>query len=287
MNPFWGISFITSLIYCTLLALNLLHRPRERVHKSFTLFLLAALLWNLTTFFIRDNFSPGQTFLFAQITLIMAALTAALYYHFIHVFLNKAGGIELRCVYGLVAIFSFLVIQGQFIRSSQIVGGALSIEYEPTVYPLVLLLAGFTLRGIYLLIRQRNLSLDPIHRDRILYIIIGFACAAISYLLEVLPSLSRYPLVTFGSLGNALFIAHAILKYQLLDIRVVVRRGLVYTSLGIGLVGLYLGTLLGLLQFAHLQTTALTLLASALVALTVAALFYPLRKPIQERVEQL
>ena len=99
--------------------------------------------------------------------------------------------------------------------------------------------------------------------------------------------MSRYPLVTFGSLGNALFIAYAILKYQLLDIRVVVRRGLVYTSLGIGLVGLYLGTLLGLLQFVHLQTTALTLLASALVALTVAALFYPLRKPIQEGVEQL
>ncbi|RLC69745.1 MAG: hypothetical protein DRI26_08475, partial [Chloroflexi bacterium] len=59
-----------------------------------------------------------------------------------------------------------------------------------------------------------------------------------------------------------------------------------YVALSIGLIGSYLGLLITLLKFSHLQTTARTLVASAGVALLVAALFYPLRKPVQEWVER-
>jgi signal transduction histidine kinase len=98
-------------------------------------------------------------------------------------------------------------------------------------------------------------------------------------------SLSRYPIDHFGNLVNALFITYAIVKYQLLDIRFVVRKGLVYSVLTIGLTATYLVLLFAL--HSHFHTWTGTIGAAAGLALAFSILFQPLRDATQRWVDRL
>ncbi|MCZ6891852.1 MAG: GAF domain-containing sensor histidine kinase, partial [Chloroflexi bacterium] len=89
-----------------------------------------------------------------------------------------------------------------------------------------------------------------------------------------------------GNLANALIISYAILRHQLLDIRLVIQRGLVYTVLSVGLTSVYLLVLFG--AQALFQSSGFASLALAtVVALAVALIFAPLRNLTQERVDRL
>ena len=99
-------------------------------------------------------------------------------------------------------------------------------------------------------------------------------------------TLSRYPIDQLGNLVNATIISYAILKYRLLDIKLVLRRGLAYTVLSIVLTASYL-----LALYFIQRTWDLTLQASVvpagLLALVMALVFIPLRDIAQDRVDRI
>lgn len=80
-------------------------------------------------------------------------------------------------------------------------------------------------------------------------------------------------------------VAVAVLRYQLLDIRLVLARGATYGALTATLAGTYLASVL-LLQFTLAPITANNSLAVAASTLAVAALFRPARRRIQAVVNR-
>jgi hypothetical protein len=95
--------------------------------------------------------------------------------------------------------------------------------------------------------------------------------------------------VWWGGLIPAIYplaIGYAILRYQLLDIRVVVRKGLVYSLLTAGLTALFL--LISLISGYLVQSSsgAPTLVPMLVAALAVALLFQPARARIQNLVDR-
>ncbi|MDQ3610049.1 MAG: hypothetical protein M4D85_00340 [Actinomycetota bacterium] len=80
-------------------------------------------------------------------------------------------------------------------------------------------------------------------------------------------------------------VAVAVLRYQLLDIRLVLARGATYGALTATLAGIYLASVL-LLQFTLAPVTANNSLAVAASTLAVAALFRPARRRIQAGVNR-
>jgi hypothetical protein len=105
-------------------------------------------------------------------------------------------------------------------------------------------------------------------------------------LYEALPQQS-YALDHVGHLGNALAIAYAILRYQLLDARVVVRRGLVYTGITVCVTAAYLIVLYGLQQFLHSWTAPANLAAIIVMTILLAWAFNPLREAIQRGTDRV
>ena len=94
----------------------------------------------------------------------------------------------------------------------------------------------------------------------------------------------------FGFFGIALAATMAILRYHLFDIDLVINRTLVYGSLTMAVVGLYvlivgyLGTLLHISGEAH---QASDLIISLIATAIVAVIFQPLRDWLQRRVNRL
>jgi hypothetical protein len=94
----------------------------------------------------------------------------------------------------------------------------------------------------------------------------------------------------YGLLGAspAVAIGIAILRYRLWDIDVIINRTLVYGSLTILLVGLYVGLILALQVLVRAVTGNISQQPLVLVAstLVIAALFQPLRRRLQNVIDR-
>jgi two-component system, NtrC family, sensor kinase len=89
-------------------------------------------------------------------------------------------------------------------------------------------------------------------------------------------SLGLLPL-TFG---------YAIFRYRLMDVDLIFKRGVVYTLAAAAVVGMYFGLVAGVAELVHLRQPSTGPLGLILAVVVTALLFDPVRKWIQDRVDQ-
>lgn len=113
-------------------------------------------------------------------------------------------------------------------------------------------------------------------------IILGFTNAFLYFGIKV------YPLGSFGSVAFSGIIAYAILKHQLMDIEVIIKRGVVYASLTASITAIYVVTV-GIFHglFGITRVGGSSLLVNGLAAMIIAVSFLPLRNRIQLIVDKL
>ncbi|MCD6299706.1 MAG: diguanylate cyclase [Dehalococcoidales bacterium] len=285
------VPLLSCLAYSALMYITLQHKPRKVVHTTFILYLAGVALWAALGFLLSVNFFPEKVILLSGLMLISACYTVVTYYHFLRASINKPGGIGVILGYGvLIALIPF-IIQGRIayvINNPLTLGTTPHIEYTLLgISLLALAAAGLVGSVVFELIQRYRHSIDPTERNKFAYLLAGFTLMALFGLTKLLPVTTRYPLAHFGNLGNALFITFAIVRYQLLDIRIVMRRSLVYAITGLCFIGLYFALLFGLLYSLKLEANYTTMATSAGVALLIAVLLYPIRDKIQRWSERL
>ena len=285
------IPLLSCIAYSALVYITLRHKPWRIVHKTFILYLAGVALWAAFAFLLCANFFPERVVLLSQLLLISGFYAMVAYYHFLRAFLNKPGGIGVFLGYGMLLALIPFIIQGRvvyMIESPAMAGAAPSVEY--TFLGLgVVALGCMALVGsaIVALIQKYRHSTNPLERNRITYLLAGFVLMALFGLTKFHPLVTHYPLAHLGNLGNALFITYSIVKYQLLDIRIVVRRGLTYAVTMLCFAALYVALFFGLLRSFHLEAGYSTVAVGAGVAFLIAILFYPIKNTLQKWIERL
>lgn len=284
------IPLLSFIAYVSLAYFALRHRPLRMVHKTFVMYLVGVVIWAGLTFILYNNFFPEWSTILSQFLLISGLFVTVAYYHFLRAFMGKPGGIGLLLGYAMLAIATPFIFQGWL--NYQIIGStdpnaAPNIEYTligvGTIGLLTAALVGMAVIG---LIKQYRHSSDPLFRNRVAYLLAGLLLMAAFGVTKVLPAVTQYPLSHLGNLGNAVFMILAIVRYNLLDIRIVMRKGLVYIVTGLCLLAIYLGLLFGFLGSLQLHVSYITLIASAGIALLIALVFYPIRDRIQKWTER-
>ena len=138
-----------------------------------------------------------------------------------------------------------------------------------------------------LLYRVMRQTTDNIRKNRIKYIFGGLGGTALLLALTILPisGVPVYPLGNFSFIP-AIFLAFGVLKYDLLDIGILIRRGTVYFLLTGILTALYI-LVIFLFQSLFLGGGGASITLSLVLALIIVLLFNPLREWVQGLIERL
>jgi len=288
MNPWAIIPLVSCVAYATLLMLVLLQAGRP-AKKIFAVFLLASGTWSCTSFMLTYNPTAStQTLIFWNGVLFTAAAwTIFAYYCFVRAYNNKPAGIWVYTGYaGILAILVF-ALTGNIVTDAYIIDGYLYHDVGYWVVILTVILLPIFFVTMWMLLQRYRRSTDPVDRNRTMYLMIGLGIMAIWSGINVsVPPLVLLPTDHIGFFFNALIIAYAIGKYQLLDIRVVMRRGLAYLLVIICLGGIYVSAILLGHRFLPDQPLYNVLLLASGLTLLLALLARPLRYAIQERVDR-
>ncbi|MBI2865899.1 MAG: GAF domain-containing protein [Chloroflexi bacterium] len=287
MNIYAVVPLLGLFAYASLIFLSLSH-PRRAERRAFALYLASAALWSLISFllhldyaFFREHVLVGSKVL----TLALMSMTVT-YYCFVRVFVQRPARRGLYYGVAWVLLAAFLMVLGITPREARASGGILYIEHGLALWL-------YPVGGIVLVVAAAHSLVDhyrelstPLARTRVGYLIIGLGVVTAAALTNLHPALLPYPIDQMGNLGNALIISYAILRYQLLDIKLLVRRALAYTTLSMFLTTGYLLVLYVLIRVSPLSLSN-SLAPAAVLALVMALAFVSLREMAQERVDRL
>ena len=169
--------------------------------------------------------------------------TMAVQFHlFTSSFFLPNQGRWLPFAYGSLVVMILLASFGYILVSVEVVGDKLYPNYGALFF-IVTSLPLLTLAGRNLYVfkkRLKNLD-DPIQYNQIQTLMISIIVLVIFGLMAILPWGREYPLSHFGNLINAFILSYAVLRHKLIDIKIVVREGTAWLSLGlIGVIAYWL-----------------------------------------------
>jgi len=277
MNIYALFPLVATLAYIALIITTLSSRPWRRQHELFILFLVPALMWSLTDVFLRTNLFPQHNLLLFKVIMITFPWMCVQLHCFTSSFFAPGQGRWLPFVYSSLAVVIALVLAGYITEGITASGGKLYPEYGKGTIVMAVVLLILVVRNLYVFGKRLKILDNPVLYNQIVSLMLGISFLAVFALTVFLPWGREYPISHFGSLINAFILSYAIIRHQLVDIRIVLRRALAWLSLVI-IGGGSFGALLSILHtvFRFELDLAATFVAT-LVGILVAIFVYRLR----------
>jgi len=255
-------------------------KRRNFVHRYFALFLVTLAVWLLSGFVDRLMVRPSAFFVTMQYRFAYAAGAVALSYAFLFALSFMSGKRPRPAISRgasfLALVFAFASFTDMFIKRAEFVNNAYLVSYG-SFYPLFLayfLVAGVSALSFVALKWARSRSID---RSRAAYILIGFG---IFFFLDflftmLLPGLMPRDVTSdytyMAVIIPVAFTAYSILRYQLLDVRIALRRSLAY-FISLLLFGIPAVFIYAMLQAFWSPPTVVEKTVTVLILATVVAL---------------
>ncbi len=280
MNIYSLFPLIAIIAYIPLLVTTVSSRPWQRRHLLFILFLIPAMLWSLADYIFRSNFYPQYNLPLLKAIIIFFPLMAVQFYTFVSSFFAPGQGRWLPFAYISLAGIVAAVLLGLLPRGVTAIGDKLYPDYGPGVIFLLVPLMTLLGRSAYALWKRLKVLDNPVLYNQIISLLLGLGTLTIFTLAALLPWGKEYPISHFGNLINAFILSFATIRHELVDIRIVLRRGLAWVVLAIIGAASY-WTLLFILHAALDFELSLTATAAAtVVAIAVAWFIFRLRGSI-------
>ena len=277
MNIYALFPLVATIAYISLIITTISNRPWRRQHELFILFLVPAMVWSLTDFFLRSNFFPHYNLLLFEVVLITFAWMAVQFHYFTSSFFAPGQGRWLPFAYVSLAVIIALALLGYIGEGITASGGKLYPEYGNGTIVLAVVLLTLVVRNLYVFGKRLKILDNPVLYNQIVSLMLGISVLAVFTLTVFLPWGREYPISHFGNLINAFILSYAVIRHQLVDIRFILRRALAWLSLVV-IGGASFGLLLTILHTVfpfELDLTA-TFVAT-LVAILVGIFVYKLR----------
>ncbi|MGQ9682292.1 MAG: GAF domain-containing protein [Anaerolineae bacterium] len=291
MSPALLFSLVAVVAYSALLVIVFRRGLGLRVHQLFALYLGSMLLWQASYIIVSLSRTVQTALLGYQLSSAAATAQFILFAFFVRALLR----IRERPLFVAIGILIWLTTSLAALtdRAHFIVGiqrSPVTGLFVPEYGPLIALVAGSTLTflgvGVFSLVQGYRQASLPIERNRLRYLLLAMLIIVVGSFANLVPALVAYPVDVLANIVSALLFSYAILRYQLLDITLVVRRGLAYSLLTATIATVYL---LSILLFERLvrAASAYGYLVPVILAMLAALLLQPWRDRAQAWVDRL
>jgi len=286
MNIHALIPLIAAVAYIPLFVILLNNRPWQRQHMLFTVYLLMAVLWSLGDIFFRSDFFSSSKVILAQIVIFMFLLTCVQSHYFVASFYRDVN-FKFPIAYGIPALGIVLILLGYLPESMTVDRGVVS-SYGSWIFVLgfFLLILGST--DIYFMTRKLRILSDPEKRNQIVYMIVAISIFACFVVASITRLGREFPVAHIGNLINAAVLSYITVRHRLLDMRFVMRRGIVYIIMA----GIFLAVYVFWLSLLHIvlrvgYTFTSFMTVGVLTAVSAAAFWAQTRVFIYKKVDQV
>jgi signal transduction histidine kinase len=299
-----ALAFTMNLILCLVV---LSSNPKNVAHKLFACFVLSFATWNLGELIMINSINPVRAILGVKV--IFVGLTFAplffLHFSFVFPFKSKSGwakGFKLILLYLIpmailvTFLLTFRISIEQFKELRNVFYYGLLFE-EPLIFlvflGLIALFSGICIYwGIKNLIRSLRTTRIPRQKLQIKYLIFGMITMAIAgtvirlsdYFLKL-----GWPLFFLASLYSilvSLFFAIALIRYRLLDIRLLIRGGILYSSVSGLILAIYILIIKNIGEIISQQTYGRSLLVESALILALVYMLRPFQTKVGDWIDQ-
>ncbi len=234
----WSYYSITALINFSiglLLGFFVLYKnPKARLNKSLAFWCASVAFWSFFYFLWQTEQSNSDLALFwTRVLMLGAVWIPVAYLKVVLVFLNIEERYKkfLNLNYLLSVVFSLLLLTPLMVDHVEPLAGFIFWPKPGIAYaPFLMMFVGVSAYSAYLSFRALKTETSAIKRAQIKYLLLGIAISLVggstNYFLWY-----NIPIKPYGNLFAStyvLFTVYAIIRYRLLDVRIVVRRIFVY-----------------------------------------------------------
>ena len=290
-NAITLITIAATLLYGVVYTVVVFSKPSTKLKKVFSVYLLAMFLWSITAFVSLSGLAGVQPWLNIMGAAAISS-SIAIFYFVQTLFSRQRKWAPYVFWYGLIAIAVVLIPDVIFQSVSLDESGKLYYELGP----ILAVVAGpgyiLIIYSLVELIRGTRASTHEIERNRLRYLSIGLAIIVIASLINF-TKLGKYPVDIAANGVTAVIIAYAILRHQLLDIRVVLRLGLLYSVTTTALSAFYYLVISLLLNLYHyllegdVYSSREIFPLSIIVAVMTAIVLAPIRNQAQTWIDKI
>jgi two-component system, NtrC family, sensor kinase len=219
-------------------------------------------------------------------------LQPALFLHFVLIFPEKRAFVQRRPWLLALAYLPGAILLGRHILALKLAQptGVLrwDMDRQEMAYGAILFIAAagvlwYSYRHASTIILRQQLKW--VTRGTILAIVPYTLFYVVPYLMGSLPGAGmKLSVLSLGLLP--LTFGYAIFRYRLMDVDLIFKRGVVYTVAAAAVVGMYFALVAGVATLVHMQKPGTGPLGLILAVVVTALLFDPVRKWIQDHVDQ-
>lgn len=268
------------------LGLFVLSRGSDKeTNRSFCYWTISVSIWNFMDFGLVFAPTPQFALNWARVLSISIPFIPSTFFHFVVSFIKVKENLERRLVlagYILSLLFIPLFLLGFLVK------GVIPLEegYYPVsggyqiLYLFPLFFYGFTLAGVFMLVKRFRETQSSLEKNQIKYLLIGLFVAILGGISNFLFWMGENRIFPIGNLAEVIFVAMAamaIIRYHLMDINIIIRPGITYTSLTILITTIWLTTITIFENIFHF-----TALPSRILAIIVIVFIFNL---LRERVQ--
>jgi putative nucleotidyltransferase with HDIG domain len=281
---------LIEIIFCVaLLVILMISGKRHIARRPFALFLAFMSSWGFFIFMMRSSSNRLDALLWEKFV-FLAILSAALFFYRFTIALTgtRPGKRVLYPLYISYFAITALIPTGLVVSGMQVMWYGKAPVIGPLFFPYVLCAYAPILLSLKTLIGhwRRSRIIDDRIRDQ--YIIVGIVAMFIGATTDYLPPLgiNMYPLGIIGNILFCLIATIAMLRYDLLEMKVVLRKGITYSLASLLVFGIF-GSLIYLLsRFSHTLMSPASLTITMVAVFIAALIFQPVLARFQPIVDR-
>lgn len=276
---------LVSFICYSILFMILLGSRKSKIARYYTFYVISMIVWSFGSFIMRTNFPPGALF-WNRILCTGLISMPVIFYQFTLV-LTETNNQKGKLYFGYVSAFILLICNflGLIMKDAY----AQNNVFYYTLGPLASTMAVWSL--CYLLLAFINIiqkvKSNKIPFVRVKYIMYGLTLVIVGGLLNLLPSLGKYPLDIASNTINAIFIAYSIYRYRFLEIKLIVKRGIAYSVYTLILSGVYIIAIYAVQQVISSLMGYNTMTITLSIAVLLAMIFQPIKNVLQHWIDRV